>query len=71
VRADIFKLHSLIVDDYKSYIQSVININDPEIRKVVENELSKGKLWPEPVPTNYLIRSQCSKTCLHYEGMST
>jgi len=49
VRADIFKLHSLIVDDYKSYIQSFININDPEIREVVENELSKGKLWPEPL----------------------
>ena len=49
MRADIFKLHSLIVDDYKSYIQSFININDPEIREVVENELSKGKLWPEPL----------------------
>ena len=37
------------MDDYKSYIQSFININDPEIREVVENELSKGKLWPEPL----------------------
>jgi hypothetical protein len=56
VRADIFKLHSLIMDDYKSYIQSFININDPEIRKVVENELSKGKLWPEPVGLEFAIK---------------
>jgi hypothetical protein len=46
MRTDIFNLHSLIVDDYKSYIQSFININinDPDIREVVENELKKGKL---------------------------
>jgi superfamily II DNA/RNA helicase len=49
VGTDIFKLHSLIVDDYKSYIQSFINISDPEIREVVEKELTKGKLWPEPL----------------------
>ena len=49
VGTDIFKLHSLIVDDYKSYIQGFININDPEIRSVVEKELNKGKLWPEPL----------------------
>ncbi len=49
VRTDIFKLHSLIVDDYRSYIQIFININDPEIREVVENDLSQGKLWPEPL----------------------
>ena len=44
MRTDIFNLHSLIVDDYKSYIQSFININDPDISEVVENELKKGKL---------------------------
>lgn len=49
MKVDIFKLHNLIVDDYHSYIQSFININDPEIREIVEKELSKGKLWPEPL----------------------
>ena len=49
MRTDIFNLHSLIVNDYQSYIQSFININDPEIRDVVEGELKKGKLWPEPL----------------------
>ncbi len=49
MRTDIFRLRSLIVDDYKSYIQSFININDSEIRGIVEKELSKGKLWPEPL----------------------
>jgi hypothetical protein len=47
MRTDIFNLHSVIVNDYQSYIQSFININDPEIRDVVEGELEKGKLWPE------------------------
>ena len=49
MRTDIFNLHSLIVDNFKAYIQSFININDPDIREVVENELKKGKLWPEPL----------------------
>ena len=49
MRADIFKLHDQIVSDYQSYIQSFININDPEIREIVEKELKKGKLWPEPL----------------------
>ncbi len=49
MRADIFKLHSLIVGDYQSYIQSFININDSEIREIVEKELDKGKLWPKPL----------------------
>jgi superfamily II DNA/RNA helicase len=49
MRADIFKLHDLIVDDYRSYIQSFINIQDSEILDTVEKELNKGKLWPEPL----------------------
>ncbi len=26
-----------------------LKIADPQIREVVENELDKGKLWPEPL----------------------
>ncbi len=46
---NIFKLHSNIVDDYRSYIESFINIRDDQIREVVEGALSNGRLWPEPL----------------------
>lgn len=46
---NIFETHSRIVSDYSSYISSFINISDREIQKVVEKELIRGKLWPEPL----------------------
>lgn len=46
---NVFQNHSRIIEDYASYIRSFLNIADPDIRKVVEDELSKGKLWPEPL----------------------
>jgi ATP-dependent helicase YprA (DUF1998 family) len=46
---DVFKTHSRIVSDYEGYIRSFLKITDPKIRDVVEAELSKGKLWPEPL----------------------
>lgn len=46
---NVFETHSNIVSDYSTYIRSFISIADPEIRKVVNRELSRGKLWPEPL----------------------
>lgn len=46
---NVFQTHSDIVSDYASYIQSFISIADPEIRRIVNRELSRGKLWPEPL----------------------
>jgi ATP-dependent helicase YprA (DUF1998 family) len=46
---NVFQTHSGIIDDYATYIRSFLNIADPTIREVVEGELSKGKLWPEPL----------------------
>lgn len=46
---NIFNIHSQIVSDYKSYIRSFLNIADSKIRDLVESELEKGKLWPEPL----------------------
>lgn len=45
---NVFHTHSRIVEDYATYIRSFLNIADPAIRGVVEGELEKGKLWPEP-----------------------
>src|SRR5262245_930335 len=46
---DVFQTHSRIVLDYENYIRSFLKIADPEIKQVVETELAKGKLWPEPL----------------------
>jgi hypothetical protein len=46
---DVFQTHSRIVSDYENYIRSFLKIADPEIKNVVETELAKGKLWPEPL----------------------
>ena len=46
---NVFEVHKSIIDDYSRYIQSFIRIEDDEIRKTVNDELAKGKLWPEPL----------------------
>jgi len=46
---NVFDTHEKIVNDYASYIRSFINIADPDIRNTVEQELSRGKLWPQPL----------------------
>ena len=44
---NVFQTHSRIVEDYKTYICSFLNIADSKIRERVEEELGRGKLWPE------------------------
>ncbi len=46
---NVFQTHSRIVEDYKTYICSFLNIADSKIRERVEEELGRGKLWPEPL----------------------
>ena len=46
---NVFDTHRQIVDDYAQYIQSFINISDPEIARQVNDSLSKGRLWPQPL----------------------
>ncbi|TDQ33375.1 DEAD/DEAH box helicase [Zeaxanthinibacter enoshimensis] len=46
---NIFNLHDKIISDYKSYIESFLFIKDQIISDVVNSELEKGKLWPEPL----------------------
>lgn len=46
---NVFQTHSSIISDYATYIRNFLKIDDPDIRKVVEGELGKGRLWPEPL----------------------
>ncbi len=46
---NILKFHKQLIDNYKTYIQSFVNIKDKKISDFVENEISEKKLWPEPL----------------------
>ena len=46
---NVFELHKAIMDDYKAYIESFVNISDDRILSKVRDEISNGKLWPEPL----------------------
>ena len=46
---DSFKIHKAVIDDYRSYIDSFIQIRDDKIRNVVTEALREGRLWPEPL----------------------
>ena len=46
---DIFPIHKKILDRYRDYIESFIDIADEDIREAVAQELRSGKLWPEPL----------------------
>lgn len=46
---DVFELHQHVIDDYAAYTRSFIRISDDTIAAKVEEEVSKGLLWPEPL----------------------
>ena len=46
---DVFELQSGLIKDYRSYIESFITIRDEDIRKKVDEHLSNGHLWPDPL----------------------
>ena len=46
---NIFDLHNDILKDYKSYIDSFINIADEKILNTVKKEFETGNLYPEPL----------------------
>lgn len=46
---DIFKLRQNLIDDYKSYVESFINIKDIRIKDHVQDNFEQGILWPEPL----------------------
>ena len=46
---NIFQTHRAIVDEYKNYIESFINIRKENIKDAVFAALKEGKLWPNPL----------------------
>ena len=46
---DILNFHKKLINNYKTYIQSFLNIKDPRILNFVDLEIANKKLWPEPL----------------------
>ena len=46
---DILNFHKKLINNYKTYIQSFLNIKDPSILNFVDSEIANKKLWPEPL----------------------
>jgi len=75
---DIFNLRDSILNDYRDYINSFLNIKDPKVYDFVQQELDKGELWPDPLvqlnpsyapgaSLQQLIQEQVLHPhCLHY-----
>lgn len=46
---DVFALRDQVVDEYRSYVESFVNILDPQIEQFVRERLKGGELWPDAV----------------------
>jgi ATP-dependent helicase YprA (DUF1998 family) len=46
---NVFELRERLVEDYRSYVSSFIEIKDVRIGEYVRNSLDEGLLWPEPL----------------------
>ncbi len=46
---DVFKLREYVVDEYRSYVESFVNVHDERLAAYVRQRLDGGELWPEAV----------------------
>ena len=45
---DVFKLRDEVVNEYREYVSSFVNIFDPRVDEFVRGRLEGGELWPDP-----------------------
>jgi superfamily II DNA/RNA helicase len=46
---NIFEVHEGIISDYKTYIESFVNIKNEAIKKKIDEDIDSGNLWPDPL----------------------
>jgi ATP-dependent helicase YprA (DUF1998 family) len=46
---DIFNIHRSIMDSYKHFVRSFVNIKNERIKDFVDSGINEGKFWPEPL----------------------
>lgn len=45
---DVFDVGSRLIDDYKAFTTSTVDIADPRVRQYVSDQLDGDRQWPEP-----------------------
>ena len=46
---DVFNLRNDVIGDYGAYVRSFLTIKDERIRRLVQEEMDEGFLWPDPL----------------------
>ncbi len=46
---DVFQLRRQLVEDYCTYLQSFLSLSETRIRSLVDQVMTTGQLWPEPL----------------------
>jgi len=46
---NILQFHKSLIENYRNYITSFLNIKYPGISQFVEQEIQNKKLWPDPL----------------------
>ncbi len=46
---DVFRLRNHVIADYSDYVRSFLTIRDERIRRLVQDEMAGGFLWPDPL----------------------
>lgn len=46
---NVFTLRDRLIADYHAYVRSFLQIRDPRLRSYVEESLTSGVLWPDPL----------------------
>jgi ATP-dependent helicase YprA (DUF1998 family)/very-short-patch-repair endonuclease len=46
---DVFSLRNNVIGDYGTYVRSFLTIKDERMRRLVEEEMAGGFLWPDPL----------------------
>lgn len=71
-RFDILNIHKDVLQDYKEFVESFINIKDDNIKHVVAHEMQDGKFWPEPLlqfnpsfESGQPLQALCNEGVLH------
>ena len=67
---DFFKLHAEIMEQYKAFSQSFVDIDDPQILKELEKYGNDKSMWPEPlIQFNPSYQEGCELKQLVDEGL--
>lgn len=46
---NVFQLRDQVIADYAGYVQSFLAIADEGIKRYVQDEFDRGRLWPDPL----------------------